>query len=109
MSYLIRRVLEKFDGQVMRLTPRVARFLSYRKGDKCFKEIVNQDGIYFRCMASVDNGRMVVIDINTRHDSKVICSDEYGQWRVVEQTISDQAMQELGIERSFPDDWLGKS
>ena len=78
-----------FDGANIELTVELARFLSFRKGNRWLKEIVSADGEYAQCVACVDNGRMLLVERDGFDRQQPIVSDDYHNWRVVGETLDD--------------------
>ena len=84
-----------FDGSVTALSIGIAKFLTIRKGDQCFKEIVNVEGEYVQCVMCLDNGRLLIVERDGFDMQQQISSDDYGLWRIVLETLDDGIKQSL--------------
>lgn len=76
-----------FDGSLIRLTTQIAKYLTIRKGDHWFKEIVSVSGEYAQCIMCLDNGRLLIVERDGFDRQQFIVSEDYDHWRVVGETL----------------------
>lgn len=76
-----------FDGSKIRLTVQIAKYLTIRKGDRWFKEIVNVSGEYAQCIMCLDNGHVLIVEQDGFNMQQIIGSEDYDLWRVVGETL----------------------
>ncbi len=76
-----------------KLTPKLARYLTVRKGDQVYKYVVDQHGVEYVVLKVVDCGRMMFL-AQAGTDGKIrrtICSREYDKFEVMSESLDDKA------------------
>lgn len=76
-----------------KLTPKLARYLTSRKGDQGYKSVVDQHGVEYLVLKVVDCGRMMFL-AQAGTDGKVrrtVVSTAYHKYKVMWESLDDIA------------------